>query len=123
MARKTKQGAEKEKRLEEYAVSRPEQLSLFELIGEPNKPYSNTIELYDFMPKFFWGKAEREKAVKSKREVLPTLERPFECRGVRYMLRVEPANIKSKDGIDRDHYPSKREEIVEAVLRKLAAEG
>lgn len=114
---------EDNKRLEEYAKSHPDQLLLFELLGEQHKPYSNTIELFDFMPKFVWGKVEREKAVKSKREILPNLERVFECRGVRYKLRIEPASIKGKDGIDRDYYPGKREEIVEAVLRKLAAEG
>jgi hypothetical protein len=133
MVRKTDPLEEKEKRLEEYSISRPEQLSLFELLGQQNKPYSNTIELYDFMPKFFWGKMERIKVEKPNKkgdgvkevikEVLPNLERPFECRGTRYVLRIEPASIKGKDGIDRDFYPGKREEIVEAVLRKLAAEG
>lgn len=128
-----KEDSDKVRSLDEYKAIHPEQLSLFELLEIGQKPYSNTIELYDFMPKYFWGKMERIKVEKTDKkdpnkkqlikEVLPNLERPFECRGTRYKLRIEPASIKGKDGVDRDFYPGKREEIVEAALRKLAAEG
>ncbi len=123
MAREKKFSKEEQRSLNQYKPSRPEQLSLFELLGEHNKPYSNSIELYDFMPKYYWGKATREKAEKSKREVLPDLEKEFECRGVRYRLRLSPASIKGKDGWSYDYYPGQREELVEDALRKLAAEG
>lgn len=111
------------KHLQDYRREKPEELTLFELLGLNNKKYSNTIELYDFAPKHFWGKVEREKAEKSKREVLPDLEKEFECRTLRYHLRLKPASITGKDGWTRDCYPGQREELVEDALRKLAAEG
>jgi hypothetical protein len=109
--------------LQEYRKEKPQELTLFELLGLNNKKYSHTIELYDFAPKHFWGKVEREKAEKSKREVLPDLEKEFECRTLRYQLRLKPASITGKDGWTRDFYPGQREELVEDALRKLAAEG
>lgn len=120
-----KEEKEKVKNFSDYQQSYPEQLTLFGLLGfdSNSKKYSNTIELYDFMPKYFWGRVEREKALKSKKEILPNLERPFECRGIKYHLLLIPASIQGKDGISRDCYPGKREELVEATLLKYAAEG
>jgi hypothetical protein len=109
------------KRLEQY-VQTKDQLTLFELLDR-DRDYSNSIELYDFIPKYFWGKAPREKAVKSQKEVLPNLSRDFECRGTQYHVKIKPASIEGSDGISRDYYPSKREELVEDALRKLACEG
>lgn len=125
MTRKTAGQTEEEhmKKLEDYTHTRPKQLDFFEILDPENKSYSRTIELYDFIPKYHWGKAEREKMQKSNREVLPSLEREFECRGKKYSLMLTPASIKGRDGIIKDHYPSQREEIVEDALRKLAVEG
>lgn len=120
MTRKTAEPPEEEhvKKLEEFAHTRPNQLDFFELLGIENKSYSRTIELYDFIPKYFWGKAERING-----EFLRSIERDFECRGKKYRVRINPARIQSKDGITRDHYPGQREEVVEDALRKLAVEG
>ena len=106
------------KKLDEYELSRPEQLDLFELVLPAEKKYSNTIELYDFMPKYHWGKVERVEGY-----FLHPLRREFECRGVRYQLRMAPASVDDKDGVARDYFPGKREELVEDALRKLASEG
>ena len=109
---------EKLKRLEDFQKSWPEQLSFFELSHPEEQQYSNTIELYDFIPKYHWGKTERISG-----QFLKSLEREFECRGVRYKVRVNPARIADADGVVRDYFPSKREELVEDALRKLACEG
>ncbi len=106
------------KRLEEYDQTKPQQLTLFEYLSPQEASYSNTIELYDFMPKYYWGKVER-----INERFLEFLEREFECRGERYKLKVSPARIKDADGVTRDYYPGQREELVEDALRKLAAEG
>lgn len=106
------------KKLEDYSQSKPEQLAFFELLLPEERRFSNTIELYDFMPKYVWGKVER---VQDK--FLDALERTFECRGRRYKLTIDPAKIKERNGKTRDYYPSKREELVEDALRKLASEG
>lgn len=124
MTRKTTEPPEEEhvKKLEEFAQTRPNQLDFFEMLGIENKSYSRTIELYDFIPKYFWGKAEREKMQKSNREVLPSLEREFECRGKKYTVKIKAASLDDKDGVERDYYPGPREEAVEDALRKIACE-
>lgn len=108
----------KAKPLEEYQQSRPVQLSLFELMDLPERKHSNTIELYDFMPKYVWGKVERVQD-----QFLPRLERQFECRGKQYKVKIDPAKIEDGDGKVRDYYPGRREELIEDALRKLACEG
>jgi hypothetical protein len=103
------------KRLQDYEQTHPVQLSLFELLQPEEQGYSNTIELYDFMPKYHWGRTERVAG-----KYLDSLEREFECRGKKYKIEVQPANIKDKKGMSRSYYPSKREELVEDALRRFA---
>lgn len=106
------------KNFNEFDLSRPEPLLLFELLLPQEKKYSNSIELYDFIPKYFWGKAKRVDG-----KFLDTLEREFEYRGESYVVQIDPANVKGKDGVTRSYYPAKREELVEDALRKFACEG
>lgn len=108
----------KAKKLDEYKQEKPLQLTLFELLLPNEKPYSNTIELYDFIPKYHWGKVERVNGT-----FLKSLDREFECRGKRYSVTVQPASLKDKSGEEKYYYPSKREELVEDALRKFAVEG
>ena len=109
--------SEEPKKFLEYKQTAPFQLSLFDLLDN-EKDFSHTIELYDFMPKYVWGKVERVGGV-----FLPRLEREFECRGKKYRLTLFPASIEDENGGEKYHYPAKREEIVEDALRKLMAEG
>lgn len=106
------------KRLEEYEHSKPEQLTFFELMLPEERRFSNTIELYDFIPKYFWGKVERING-----KFLDSLKREFECRGKRYTVDIKPASLRDRKGDERYYYPSKREELVEDALRKIASEG
>lgn len=106
------------KRLEDYRQSKPEQMTFFELMLPEERRFSNTIELYDFIPKYIWGKVERVNG-----EFLRAIEREFVCRNIRYKVTIDPAKIKDKDGKTRDYFPSKREELVEDALRKIASEG
>ena len=117
MIKKSKKGIEKSKKFAEYKKSTPLQMSLFDLLND-EKDFSHTIELYDFMPKYFWGKAERIDGV-----YLPRLEREFECRSRKYTLTLFPASIEDSNGNEKYHYPAKREEIVEDALRKIMADG
>jgi hypothetical protein len=108
---------DKVKPFNEYAVAKSGQMQLFELVtGEDD--YSQTVELYDFMPKYVWGKVERIEG-----RFLDRLERQFECRGVRYTLKIDPAKTEDADGTVRDYYPGKREDLVEDALRKIMADG
>lgn len=106
------------KNFDEYDRGKPESLLLFELLLPQEQKYSNSIELYDFIPKYFWGKAQRVDG-----QYLKPLEREFEHRGESYVVQIDPANIKGKDGVIRSYFPSKREELVEDALRKFACEG
>lgn len=106
------------KNLSEYKRSDPFQMNLFEFIQPREKHYSNTIELYDFMPKYHWGKVERINDT-----FLRSLDRTFECRGVRYKIEIRPARLKDKEGNEREYFPSKREELIEDALRRFATAG
>jgi hypothetical protein len=114
-------------RAEDFSQSKTPQMELFELVSfdrydtaerTTRNRYSNTIELYDFTPKYVWGKQKRIQG-----KFLDTIKRPFVCRGQQYTVTVSPARIEGKDGIFRDHFPGKREELVEDALRKIATRG
>jgi hypothetical protein len=105
-------------KIDDYKSTKPIQLQLFEMVLPSEKDYSNTIELYDFIPKYVWGRVER-----IQEKFLEPVEREFECRGARYRVRIAPARVQDQDGISRDYFPGKREELVEDALRKLATEG
>lgn len=111
-----KRKEEKAKLFSQHNQEKPFQLTLFELLKDEEE-YSHTVELYDFMPKYVWGKVERVGGV-----YLPTLKREFECRGRKYSLEIAPARITDGE-TEIECFPSKREEMVEDALRKMMAEG
>lgn len=108
----------KAKKLKDYDSSKPIQLTLFEMVLPSEREFSNTVELYDFIPKYHWGKVQR-----INNKFLDSLEREFECRGVKYKVKIRPASVEDRNGAERYYYPSKREELVEDALRKFVAEG
>ena len=75
MDKQRRRKRDKKKEFEKLEKSKPLQLMLFEL-DPKDKDYSQTIELYDFIPKFNWGKSKRIEG-----EFLRTIKRKFECRG------------------------------------------
>ena len=109
---------DKAKSLQQYRHEKPVQLTFFEHLLPEERRYSNTVELYDFIPKYHWGKAQRISG-----QFLKQLEREFECRGRRYRVKIKPASIEDKDGTERYHYPSQRAELVEDAVRKFVCEG
>lgn len=107
------------KKYNEHLQTKPLQLTFFELIGETDNKYSRSIELYDFMPKYVWGKYERNEDGS-----LPILFREFVCRDIERQLVVHPAAVTNeKDHSVKYCYMGVREEIVEEALRKLAVSG
>lgn len=112
-----KQGREEGKGIEEHKASYPKQLELFLILEPEEKAYSNTIELYDFLPKYFVVNGRK------KENTIPeAIERIFEFRGKLYELTINPAIIKTRAGSFIKCYPGDREEIIEDVLRKFACE-
>lgn len=110
------------KKLEEYKQSHPFQMVLFqdtELDRCPKtEKYSNTVELYDAIPKYHWGNQERKLG-----QFLDVVERDFVHQRQAYKVAIQPARIKGKDGVYRDCFPGQREELVEDALRKIACDG
>lgn len=94
------------------------QMELFQTV-DPSRPeqeqrYSNTVDLYDALPKYEWEP--------SSSEVPDQLVRYREINGQRYQVTVTPATIK-RDGKSVRVFPGIREEIVEDALRKFVAAG
>ncbi len=106
------------KGVEDFEQTKPLQLELFEALLPAEKHFSNTIEFYDFCPKYVYWRVERLQD-----KFLDRIEREFDCRGASYRLSLDPAKIKDSDGIVRDYFPGVIEELVEDALRKLAVDG
>ena len=101
----------------EYRQSKPIQLGLFEVDEQNEEKYTNTIELYDLIPKYYFGGVIRKMD-----QYLDILERNFKSRGQNYKLSITPAAlIDRKSGKTIHYYPSQREELLEDALRRLAA--
>jgi hypothetical protein len=79
----------KTKKFADFVETENPQLSLFTLLEDDRDDYSHTIELYDFMPKFVFGKPDHISG-----KFLETVERDFVCRKNNYWLRMTPALLK-----------------------------
>lgn len=88
--------------------------------------FSNTIELWDAIPKYYISRREQTK--KRKDNFLPILRREFKIKpnnpnknedGVSCGVAIQPALVPNKNGEDIAYYPSEREELIEKILRKF----
>lgn len=115
--------AEKPKKLEEYKQDK-EPVKPFIVSNlatkETRNPYSNSIDFYDAIPKYWWGNQKRDAYGRLSFSVL---EREFIYRDNLYRVFIQPAKIKMKNGLYKECLPSQREELVEDALRKIASEG
>ncbi len=89
------------------------QLSLF---GTTEKTQTNHIALYDLAPRF----AQRNARMAG--TILTSIKREFWFGEELYKVTVTPARITDSDGSERDVLPGEREQLVEDVVRKFAAE-
>lgn len=95
------------------------QMSLFEIIEPLSKrgEYSNTIEVYDALPKYVWDQTRELEDLSQ-----AVITRRSTIRGTEYIVKIKPAIIE-KDGKTVLIYAGQREEIVEDALRKIAVNG
>ena len=102
-----------------------EQLDLFQSFlcntNEENDNLSNTIELWDNIPKYSLSQQAMNK-LRTKEGLLPRLEKKFEYRDKQYKVRITAAIVDTSDGSENAYYPSANEELMEDALRKIAAE-
>ncbi len=110
---------EKEKKYIDFKKTKPEQLDLFSFNNiyiDKREQYSNTVELYDIIPKYIHDDVER---YRTKEGLLKPITRNFKFRKQDMILNVSPAYIFDKE---KAYFPSQREEIIEDVLRKFATD-
>lgn len=79
---------------------------------------SNTIELWDGIPKYFVAKQAQDKQ-RDEKGRLSVLEHGFQYKGVNCHVVIQPASIRQADGTYKDYYPSASEEMIEDVIRKI----
>lgn len=104
--------------------TQPQQLVLFQTFlpeDDPDDKFSNTIEFYDAIPKYFSNPRLMD-TMRKDGIYLPRLERDFQHRGEAYNVTIRPARLTGRDGMDKEYYPGPREELVEEALRKLACD-
>lgn len=101
------------------------QFDLFTQFYGASADLSNTIELWDAVPKFAVSK-RRQDQIRDTNGRLPILRQSFLHRPFPRALneplscsvKIVPAYIETDDG-DRDFYPSTDEELLDEVLRKI----
>ncbi|HLM62228.1 MAG TPA: hypothetical protein VK308_15595, partial [Pyrinomonadaceae bacterium] len=115
--------AKSKKKYNELKQEVPLQMKLFQFLEESDQQtsdYSQSVELYDFMPKYVWDRRTETDAAST----LPIVMREFECRGVKRLLAIHPAGLINPETRETKYfYPGAREQLLEEVLRKLAVDG
>ncbi len=102
--------------------SQPAQLTLFQtFFPDESGHYSNTIELYDAIPKYF-ASHKRMAEQRTGGIFLKSLQRRFRHSNQWYDLVITPARIIDKHGDEKEYYPTSREELVEEALKKIACD-
>jgi hypothetical protein len=87
------------------AKTHPQQLILFQTFlpeEDPDDQYSNTIELYDAIPKHFSNPKQMD-AMREGGKYLPILERVFRHRQETYTVQIHPARIKDRHGDEKEY--------------------
>ena len=93
---------------------------------EEREKLSNTIELWDSVPRYSISRRQQLTIRDEKTGTLPIYTIEFTYKGESFRAEIRPAKINDKDvsGVIRtiEYYPSNREELVEDALRKLASQ-
>ncbi len=94
------------------------QYNLFsQFFGDKDK-LSNTIEIWDGVPKYFVSKQAQTKQRDQKGSLQP-INRSFEYKGIHCRVVIQPAFLEQENGEFKAFYPSANEELLEDVLRKF----
>ncbi|GEO39753.1 hypothetical protein SAE02_39010 [Skermanella aerolata] len=88
----------------------------FVIFEEEDPRHTKMVALYDLAPRFVFDTNGDEDGQRK------LIEREFSFAGKRYRITIKPTVMKDEDGTLRTRYPGEREQIVEEVIRRLAAE-
>jgi len=94
------------------------QYNLFAQFFGDRETFSNTIELWDGVPKYFISKQSQAKT-RDEKGNLSLLKKDFQYKGIECRVVIQPAILEQKNGRDIASYPSANEELIEDVLRKF----
>jgi len=108
------------KKLEDYEIDKPKQLTLFEFLEEKDMHLSNTIDIWDLLPRFSKISGKKEGKLK-KVKFYPVIK--VGDHNLEFELSITPALIEDKNGKLVPRYPGTREKVVELGIRKLAFSG
>ena len=97
------------------------QFDLFATFFGDERELSNTIELWDGIPKYSLSRKQQD-GLRDSNGRLPVFEKDFHYRSKRCRVAIQPASIKQKDGSYLDYYPGVGEELIEEVIKKVFAD-
>ncbi len=87
--------------------------------------YSNTIELYDAIPKYV-PSTRRMGMLRENGVYLKTLRRKFQYGRKEhkrwYKVEITPARLSDKHGNEKEYYPNQRVELAEEALRRVSCD-
>jgi len=103
-------------------VAKNKQYDLFSsFLGDPAE-LSNSIELWDAIPKYHVS-ARRQVSLRNAEGRLPVHEHRFVYNDQPCRIVIQPASIQDEDGKYQDWYPSTNEQYIEEVLKKFFADA
>lgn len=82
------------------------------------KDVSNTVEVWESIPKYFFTPKQSEK-LRTKSGHADPYKWEYEYNGIPYVVKIQPALIEQKDGAYKAYFPSVTEELVEEALKKI----
>lgn len=95
------------------------QLDLFcQFVTNNKNQVSNSIEIWDRIPKYFLTAKQAEK-LRTEKGLAEPYEWKYSENESEYTVTIQPALIKQPDGTYKAFFPSITEELVEETLRKI----
>lgn len=100
------------------AIKSP-QMDLFQqFVTNDPESVSNTVELWESIPKYFFTPQQAEK-LRTAEGLAKPYEQPYKFRGIDCTLSIQPALLKQEDGNYKAFFPNVTEELVEEALKKI----
>ena len=105
-------------KVKNFSGTKSQQLDLFSTYFGNQEDHSNTIELWDHIPKYFVTEKEQVE-LRTKEGFLPILKRSFEIKNTHWTMEIQPALVSMTNGVEKAVYPGFSEELIEDALRKI----
>ncbi len=126
---KTKNKSKSVKKLKKPPSLTPKsfQMDLFsEFLANDESEFSNTVDLWERIPKYFLSPQE-QKRLRTSEGLARPFTQSYVLRGkngdpLPYKVVVQPALIEQSDGEYKAFFPTRSEELIEEVLKKIFTE-